>query len=204
MKAQSVDAGSAGAPDARTAERRLVERARAGDHEAFAELVRGQQRRVFGLIANLLGRPEEVEDLAQQVFLKIYLSLPRFDFRAAFSTWVYRIVVNECLDYLRRRRAKKAPGDRELQVEDWTELERVASSPAPDIVRRLELRQTVRALLERLSPQDRTLLLLREAEGLSIEEVAAATGLKPNTVKVRLFRARQRLLEWRRRAEKTR
>jgi RNA polymerase sigma-70 factor (ECF subfamily) len=193
---------SAKAPELRAEERRLIELAARGDHSAFAELVRAQQRRVFSLLANVLGRSAEVEDLAQQVFLKVYQALPRFDFRASFSTWVYRIAVNEAYDHLRRRRAQKAPGVREVPVGSYIELARLAPGSEPDAARRLELRETVERLLRELPPEDRMLLLLREVEGLSIGEMAEVTGLNANTVKVRLFRARQRLLERRRRAAK--
>jgi len=191
------------ARDARAEERRLIERARSGDHEAFAALVRGQQRRVFGLIANLLRRPSDVEDIAQQVFLKVYQALPRFDFRASFSTWVYRIAVNECYDFLRRQRAQKSPGESEVAVGDLAALERMAAAERPEAAagatRALEARQMVEQLFRRLSAEDRLLMTLRELEGLSIDEISAATGIKPNTVKVRLFRARRRLIEVHRR-----
>ena len=82
------------AEPAQAEERRLIERAREGDHQAFAALVERYQRRVFSLAGHLARRPEDVEDLAQQVFLKAYLALPRFDFRAGFGTWLYRIAIN--------------------------------------------------------------------------------------------------------------
>ncbi len=156
------------------------------------------QRRVFSVIANLLRRPGEVEDLAQQVFLKVYLALPRFDFRAAFSTWLYRITVNECLDHLRRQRALKAPARREVQFEDPADLEQAlasATESSADPERRASLRDLVERLFARLPGEDRMLLTLREVEGFSVEEIAATLKLNENTVKVRLFRARQRLLE---------
>ena len=110
--------------DAAATERRLIERAQKGDHEAFRVLVERHQRRVFSVIAHLLRRPADVEDIAQQVFLKAYLALPRFDFRAAFSTWLYRIAVNECYDYLRRHRAQKAGGTIEVELDDPRSEER--------------------------------------------------------------------------------
>lgn len=185
-------------PDAQKQERWLIERAQQGDHEAFARLLQLHQRRVFSVITNLLRRPGEVEDLAQQVFLKVYLALPRFDFRAAFSTWLYRITVNECLDHLRRQRALKAPARREVQFEDPADLEQVlatATEGSADPERRASLKDLVEKLFARLPAEDRVLLSLREVEGFSVEEIAATLKLNENTVKVRLFRARQRLLE---------
>lgn len=187
-----------GATEARAEERRLIERARQGDHEAFARLLETHQRRVFSLIAHLLRRPAEVEDLAQQVFLKVYLALPRFDFRAAFGTWLHRIVVNECYDHLRRQRALKAPERSEVQLSEPNALEQLASSGkqgSADPEQLAELRQLVGRLLARLSAQDRLLLTLREVEGFSVAELAELLRLNPSTVKVRLFRARKRLAE---------
>lgn len=186
-------------------ERELIERAQQGDHQAFEILLRRYQRRVLSLIARLVSRPAEVEDVAQQVFLKVYLALPRFDFRAAFSTWLYRVAVNECYDHLRRQRAQKSPGGSEISVGELEELDRLAarpSRPADDPLRRLELRQTVEQLLRRLSPEDRVLLTLKEMEGFSTREIADLLKLKENTVKVRLFRVRKRLLEIHRRLRK--
>lgn len=176
-------------------ERQLIERAQRGDHDAFAALLQRHQRRVFSLIANLLRRPAEVEDIAQQVFLKVYLALPRFDFRAAFATWLHRIVVNECYDHLRRRHAQKAPEGREVQIAETAGLERVMGAGANDLARRIELRQLVEQLFRRLSAEDRLLLTLREVEGFSVKEIAALVKKNENTVKMRLFRARGRLLE---------
>jgi RNA polymerase sigma-70 factor (ECF subfamily) len=183
-------------------ERRLIERAQKGDPEAFRALVERHQRRVFSVIAHVLRRPADVEDIAQQVFLKAYLALPRFDFRAAFSTWLYRIAVNECYDQMRRQRAQKAAGDSEVTLEDASQWERLEAEPGQrtsGIARTAEARELVDALLRRLAPEDRVLVALRELEGFSIEEIAEMTRMKANTVKVRLFRARRRLVEIHRR-----
>lgn len=179
-------------------ERELIEEAQRGDHRAFEELLQRHQRRVLSLISNLVRQPNEVEDIAQQVFLKVHLALRKFDFRSAFSTWLYRIVVNECYDHLRRQRSLKSPGGSEIAVGEWQELDRLspsASSGSQDFARRVELGQIVERLFRRLSPEERTLLTLRDVEGFSVEEIARVLELKENTVKVRLFRVRKRLLE---------
>src|ERR1700722_6834287 len=85
-------------------ERELVRMAQGGAESAFEELIRRHQQRVFALVSGILRRQEDVEDIAQQVFLKVYLSLRKFDQRAAFSTWLYKITVNECWDYLRKKK----------------------------------------------------------------------------------------------------
>ena len=109
--------------------------------------------------------------------------------------------MNECYDQMRRQRAQKAAGDSEVQLGDPSELERLAGpgQRSSGIARAAEARQLVEALLQRLAPEDRTLVVLRELEGFSIEEIAKMTKLKGNTVKVRLFRARRRLVEIHRR-----
>jgi RNA polymerase sigma-70 factor (ECF subfamily) len=195
--------GPEAAPESPQAtERRQIERAQKGDHEAFRALVERHQRRVFSVIAHVLRRPADVEDIAQQVFLKAYLALPRFDFRAAFSTWLYRIAVNECYDQMRRQRALKAAGDSEVTLEDSSQWERLEAEPGQrtsGIARGAEARELVEGLLRRLPPEDRLLVALRELEGFSIEEIAEMTKMKANTVKVRLFRARRRMVEIHRR-----
>jgi len=188
-----------GAALAREEEHKLIRRAQGGEHEAFETLLRRHQRRVLSLIAHLVRQPADVEDIAQQVFFKVYLALPRFDFRSAFSTWLYRIAVNECYDHLRRQRARKSPTQVEVGVEDLAKLAQLseaATQPSfPDIARQTELRQIVDKLFRRLPPEDRLMLALKELEGFSVEELSTLMGLKKNTVKVRLFRARRRMLE---------
>ncbi len=183
---------------ARREDRILVEQARAGDERAFEQLVRKHQRRILSLIGHTIRRSNDVEDLAQQVFMKVYLALPKFDFRAEFSTWVYRITVNECYDYIRRQRAlKSAPGN-EIQVGELADLDRMsvgAAQKTASPAKQAELKQTVELLFSRLSPEDRLLLTLRELEGYSMGEMAGILNIKENTVKVRLFRARKRLVE---------
>lgn len=188
--------------EARREDRVLIERAQQGDHNAFESLMQRHQRRVLSLIGHTIRQPNEVEDLAQQVFLKVYMALPKFDFRAEFSTWLYRITVNECYDYLRRQRALKSPGGNEIQVGEMADLDRLSAGlnrAAENPARKAELRQAVEMLFQRLSPQERLLLTLRELEGYSMEEIANVMNLKENTVKVRLFRARKRLLNLHRR-----
>jgi RNA polymerase sigma-70 factor (ECF subfamily) len=179
-------------------DRFLVEQVQQGDQRAFETLLQKHQRRVLSLIGHTIRQPNEVEDLAQQVFLKVYTALPKFDFRAEFSTWLYRITVNECYDHLRRQRALKSYGGNEIQVGELVDLDRLSakrSRPGENPARQAELKQVVEILFSRLSAEERLLLTLRELEGYSMEEIATVMDLKENTVKVRLFRARKRLLD---------
>src|SRR5467141_921546 len=177
-------------------DRELVRRAQREDKEAFEELVRRHQHRVFAVAGGILRRREDVEDIAQQVFLKAYFALKRFDQRAAFSTWLYKITVNECWDLLRKKKVRPLVYEADLSEEQarMIEASEEKRSTAPDISERLEARQQVERLLEGLDERDRLMLILKEVEGFSIEEIGEVLDLNANTVKVRLFRARRRIV----------
>src|SRR6202166_3101946 len=177
-------------------DRELVRRAQRLDKEAFEELVRRHQHRVFAVAAGILRQREDVEDIAQQVFVKAYFSLKRFDQRAAFSTWLYKITVNECWDMLRKKKVRPLVYESDLSEE---QARQVLSSEekgggGPDISDRLEARERVENLLEGLDERDRLMLILKEVEGFAVEEIAQVLDLNANTVKVRLFRARRRIV----------
>ena len=185
-------AKAAGAPD----DRELVRRGQAGDKEAFEELVRRHQHRVFAVAGGILRRREDVEDIAQQVFVKAYFSLKRFDQRAAFSTWLYKITVNECWDLLRKKKVRPLLYESDLseeQAQQFGAAER-QDSGAQDVSEKLEAQQQVENLLHGLDERDRMMLILKEVEGFAIEEIAEILDLNANTVKVRLFRARRRIV----------
>jgi RNA polymerase sigma-70 factor, ECF subfamily len=195
-------AGSAGArPSAAKAagavdDRELVRRAQREDQEAFEELIRRHQHRVFAVAGGILRRREDVEDIAQQVFVKAYFSLKRFDQRAAFSTWLYKITVNECWDLLRKKKVRPLVYESDLSEEQAKQVIAAEGkeSGGPDISDRLEARQRVERLLEGLDERDRLMLMLKEVEGFAVEEIAQVLDLNANTVKVRLFRARRRIV----------
>jgi RNA polymerase sigma-70 factor, ECF subfamily len=177
-------------------DRELVRRAQREDKEAFEELIRRHQHRVFAVAGGIIRRREDVEDIAQQVFVKAYFSLKRFDQRAAFSTWLYKITVNECWDMLRKRKVRPLVYEADLSEEQARQVISSAekSKDQPDISDRLEARQRVDRLLDGLDERDRLMLILKEVEGFSIEEIAEVLDLNANTVKVRLFRARRRVV----------
>jgi RNA polymerase sigma-70 factor (ECF subfamily) len=184
-------------------DRELVRRAQKEDKEAFEELIRRHQHRVFAVAGGILKRREDVEDIAQQVFVKAYFSIKRFDQRAAFSTWLYKITVNECWDLLRKKKVRPLVYEADLSEEQARQVEtsEERGSTAPDISDRLAAQQRVERLLEGLDERDRLMLILKEVEGFSIEEVAAVLDLNANTVKVRLFRARRRVVSQARKRE---
>jgi RNA polymerase sigma-70 factor, ECF subfamily len=177
-------------------DRELVRRAKQDEKDAFEQLVQRHQHRVFAVAGGILRRREDVEDIAQQVFVKAYFALKRFDERAAFSTWLYKITVNECWDLLRKKKVRPLVYESELS-DDQSRQYAVAGEtgrPEPDISERLEARQRVDRLLEDLEDRDRLMLILKEVEGFAVEEIAEILDLNANTVKVRLFRARRRIV----------
>jgi RNA polymerase sigma-70 factor (ECF subfamily) len=190
-----------GRPAARE-EKDLVQRAQGGDVAAYEELLRTHQQRVFAVVAGILRRREDIEDVAQQVFVKAYFSLRRFDMRSAFGTWLYKITVNECWDYLRKKRVRRLVYEADLSEEQARQLEAVqehasSTEKAPeDAGRRTEQRDLLERLLSELDEKDRLMLVMKEVEGFSVEEIAGMLDFNVNTVKVRLFRARGRLVEF--------
>jgi RNA polymerase sigma-70 factor, ECF subfamily len=177
-------------------DRELVRRAQGDDQEAFEELLRRHQHRVFAVAGGILRRREDVEDIAQQVFVKAYFSLKRFDQRAAFSTWLYKITVNECWDLLRKKKVRPLVYESDLSEEQAKQVIAAEgkNSAGPDISDRLEARERVERLMEGLDERDRLMLILKEVEGFAVEEIAEVLDLNANTVKVRLFRARRRIV----------
>jgi RNA polymerase sigma-70 factor, ECF subfamily len=177
-------------------DRELVRLAQQEDQEAFEELIRRHQHRVFAVAGGILRRREDVEDIAQQVFVKAYFSLKRFDQRAAFSTWLYKITVNECWDLLRKKKVRPLVYESDLSEEQARQVTAAEEKDGggPDVSERLEARERVERLLEGLDERDRLMLILKEVEGFAVEEIADLLDLNANTVKVRLFRARRRIV----------
>ncbi len=180
-------------------ERQLVRRAQRGEVSAYEELVRKHQQRVMAVVGGILRRREDVEDVVQQVLIKAYFSLRRFDQRSAFGTWLHKIAVNECWDYLRKKRVRRLVYEADLSEEQSRLLDTVserasgAARPREDAGRQTELRDLLERLLGELEEKDRLMLVLKEVEGFSVEELGQMMNLNVNTVKVRLFRARGRL-----------
>lgn len=185
-------------------ERQIVRRAQKGDKAAFELLVERHQHRVFAVARGIVKRQEDAEDVAQQVFVKAYFSLKRFDQRAAFSTWLYKITVNECWDLLRKRKARPLIYESDFNDEQSSQFSAIEreSAGGPDVSERLAMRQRLDNMLDQLERRDRSMLVLKEVEGFSVEEIADLLGLNANTVKVRLFRARRKIVEYARREKR--
>ncbi len=187
-----------------TPEGAIVKRAQAGDEVAFQMIVERYQAKVFSIIHGIVRHRNDVEDIAQQVFAKVYFSIRNFDFRSSLITWIYKITVNECYDYLRKKKVRKLVYESDLSEDEVRRVEN--TEPAGErntrVDNNLARRDYVLKLLAKLSEEERLLMMLKEVEGHSVEELAGMTGMNENTIKVKLFRARQRLVKAAQRLER--
>lgn len=175
----------------------LVRRCQAGDQQAFQEIVERHQSKVFSIIYGIVRSRNDAEDIAQQVFTKVYFSIKNFDLRSSLLTWIYKITVNECYDYLRKQKVRRLVYEADMSEEEAQRLQNTESpaSRRVPIDLDLERRDFVLKLLMKVPEEDRMLLIEKEVEGRTVEELAASTGLNENTIKVKLFRARQKLVK---------
>jgi RNA polymerase sigma-70 factor (ECF subfamily) len=182
--------------DSKGGEGELIRRVKAHDELAFRDLIERYQSKVFSIIYGVLRNRNDAEDIAQQVFAKIYFSIGSFDSRSTLLTWVHRITVNECYDYLRKRQVRKLVYESDFSPEDAERLETIESGSdlTPPLDDQLAERDLVIKLLSEVSEEARSLILLKEVEGHSVEELAAMTGLNENTIKIKLFRTRKKLV----------
>ncbi|HXX93944.1 MAG TPA: sigma-70 family RNA polymerase sigma factor [Planctomycetota bacterium] len=170
----------------------LVRRSKSGDREAFNELVARYQTSVYRVVRGVLADPAECEDVAQEVFLKAYASLTKFRGESGFFTWLYRIAVNEALRHRRRRAFSNADQLPEVEAPPLPDR---ADEDAPTL-------RTLEKLLGKLAHDFRSIVVLRDIEGLSYQEIAETLEVPIGTVESRLFRARQELRSlWRKMKE---
>jgi RNA polymerase sigma-70 factor, ECF subfamily len=176
----------------------LVRRCQAGDTEAFDELVTRYRTRVFSMIYNMVHNEQDAWDLAQDSFLKAWKSIKRFRGRSSFYTWIYRIVMNVTIDWLRKKHVKGV----DAEFDDATQLREVdpASKTVPqtealpyEIMERDEIRTRIGKAIAQLSPEQRAVILMKEIEGMQYHEIAEALGCSIGTVMSRLFYARKKL-----------
>lgn len=175
-----------------------IKRCQAGEGEAFAPLVVAYQRRIFYVVFHLVRRREDVEDIVQDIFMKAFAAISSYNFQSAFGTWLNRIAVNHCYDYLRRRRASRVSYFWEMSEEGQREIESTSRSSEPGGLNneeRLAVDDLATKLLARAPAEDRVILTLKEIEEKSVEEIAEILNLKTSTVKVRLHRARKRMVK---------
>lgn len=174
----------------------LIQRARDGEDAAFNQVVLAYRKRILGTIARLIGRPEDVEDVGQEVFLRLYFSLDQLRTPEVFEPWLYRLTVNAAYDYLRRQRRRLESRMADLSEQQVLLADATAGGKKRDEEQqRSQLREFVQTLLGQVSEEDRILLTLKEVEGLSLKELEQIYNVNENALKVRLFRARQRVLK---------
>jgi RNA polymerase sigma-70 factor (ECF subfamily) len=169
-------------------DRLLVQRLQTGDRQAFAQLLDAYEIRVYRLALRFTGTVADAEDVTQEIFLGVYKSIGNFKGSAALGTWIYRIAMNHCLEFRRKRKLDVVPYDEELTLasHDWREDPEQSASKG-------ELSSRVEAALQRLSQQHRDVIILHELQGLTYQEVASALNVPVGTVKSRLSNAFKRL-----------
>jgi RNA polymerase sigma-70 factor (ECF subfamily) len=182
----------------REIDRQLVERAQRGDKQAFGLLVQKYQRKLARLLSRFIRDPAEVEDVAQEAFIKAYRALPAFRGDSAFYTWLYRIGINTAKNYLMAL-GRRAPTSTMLEVEEaegFDEGEQLRDINTPEsVLLSNEIAQTVNATIEKLPEELRAAIQLREIEGMSYEDIARVMECPIGTVRSRIFRAREAIAE---------
>ena len=174
-------------------EQELVLRAQKGDDEAFAQLMRDNEKRIYNLTLRMTGNPDDAMDLAQETFLNAWRGLKFFKGDSAFSTWVYRLASNACIDHLRKQKRRQnltcAVSLDDEEGESQTDIPDERFHPEAELERQ-ELRRAVEQGLNRLSEEHRRVLIMREVQGLSYQEIGDVLDLEAGTVKSRIARAR--------------
>ncbi|MDA1266407.1 MAG: sigma-70 family RNA polymerase sigma factor [Planctomycetota bacterium] len=178
----------------------LLHRCQAGEEDAFEALVKRHQKRAYRVARNMVPSDEDAQDLAQEAFLRVFRSLERFDYQHDFTTWLYRIVTNLCIDHLRKRRPTVSIAA--VGEEDEADLDLIDHRDAlpSDRIEAEETAAEVQACLDALAPHFQSVLVLRELEGLPCTEIAEIVGATHVTVRWRLHRGRKLFQEeWERR-----
>lgn len=174
----------------------LVQRAQAGDHASLCELIARYERRTYNLAYRLMGNHADASDAAQEALVRICVRLDNFRGDSAFSTWLFRVVTNTCLDELRRRgRLRHASLDEALPLEEGAVLRQATDTGEGPVeyAERQEVQAAVQRAINRLPDEYRVVIILRDLQGLTYQEIAAALGTTLGTIKSRLHRARQAL-----------
>jgi RNA polymerase sigma-70 factor, ECF subfamily len=178
-------------------DRALVERAQEGDRLAFRQLVERHQRRAFAIAIGLVRDENDAREIVQEAFLRVYRSIDRFEGGSSFFTWLYRIVTNLSIDHMRKPARREAELFDNPQVADegdvFTFVARIDGADPLDVVRRRQLALRIQAALDELPPYHRSVIIMREVEGMSYQEMAEAMEVSKGTIMSRLFHARQKL-----------
>lgn len=173
-----------------------IRRAQAGDATAFNEIVHAYKKRILGTIYRLIGYGDDIEDVGQDVFVRLYFSLDQLRTAEVFEPWLYRLTVNAAYDYLRKKRRNPSVRMADLSEEQISAADAAASGKQLSEDRQKgDIVELTGILLDQVSEEDRILLTLKEVEGLSLKELEKIYDVNENALKVRLFRARKRVLK---------
>jgi RNA polymerase sigma-70 factor (ECF subfamily) len=190
--------GGSGEDPAEPSDQALVQRSQAGDYQAFDALVTKHRGRVYAMIQNMVKNEADAWDLSQDVFLKVWKALSKFEARAQFSTWMYRITHNVVYDWLRKKKLQSA-GELDDSLLDGQQIAAGALATPTQVARpdvameHEELRVKIEAALDKISPEHREAIVLREVNGLEYKEIAEVMECSIGTVMSRLFYARKKL-----------
>lgn len=177
-------------------DRELIARAQNGDAKAFRSLVERHQRRAYAIALGLVRDPNDAHEIVQEAFLRVYRGLNSFQGGSSFFTWLYRIVTNLAIDLIRkpgRKDAELVDGQAVDENTDFPLVSRIDGADPINVIRRREIAARIQAALDALPPYHRGVILMREVEGMSYEEMAQAMGVSKGTIMSRLFHARQKL-----------
>lgn len=174
-------------------EEKLIRRATRGDAQAFNELMSGQERRMYAVALRMFGSKEDAEDCMQEAMLRIFRSLSSFKAQSSFSTWVYRVTMNTCLDELRRRRNKPSTSLDGLLDAGWSPADG-RDTPEQHALR-AEARASIQRFIQELPEDMRAAVVLRDVQGLSYDAIAEALDANVGTIKSRISRGREKLRE---------
>lgn len=174
----------------------LVKKAQNGSLKAFEEIVELYQGKVLNIVYHMIKNQDEVEDIAQEVFIKIYKNIGKFQGKSSFYTWVYRITANTCLDELKKKRNVIYLDEQIKTEEGQINVELPSDGKGQEeLYEEKELKEKLLSSLDKLEPKQKLMIVLRDIKGLSYEEIAQITGKKLGTVKSQINRARLRLKE---------
>lgn len=177
-------------------EKLLLKRAKSGDIEAFEALIKGSEKKVFNIALRMTGSHDDAMDLSQEVYIKVFKALSTFKEEASFFTWVYRIAYNTCVDEIRKKdKVKIISYDNEIETEDGelrVQIEDKALLPLEQVEKKEE-KERLKKAITKMSLNHREVLIMRDLQGMSYDEIAEIIKCPPGTVKSRINRARQEL-----------
>ena len=182
----------------RASEETLIRAAQSGDQEAFEQLVRSYDQQVLRMALNLLRSPEDARDIYQEAFLRVYRNLPKFRFDCSFSTWLYRIVANLCLDQIRKRKVRKEEASAVAVDGGQVDRFQFVAEPRPDVdpqrqLMSAEVNSRIQEVLDRLTARERLVFEMRHFQGMRLRSIGEALGVTEEAAKNCLFRATQKM-----------